>query len=139
MPPLGGNDACVALHAALRKVCDSEATTVLYQIVHLVCALRIRPESLDPWRIVGRLVAESLNEAHARGERIINPYISVTLAFEKLEDVWWSSAKKRREKSGRDSEPENAREALYAFTRCFRLLTPEDRIAMAEYLRDDED
>ena len=41
-------DACVFMHTALRKCCDSKATSAAYNLVHVIGHLNL-PEALNPW------------------------------------------------------------------------------------------
>jgi hypothetical protein len=48
------------MHTALRKACDSQATSLAYNLINLLCALPARdvPVRFAPWLIFGALVVE---------------------------------------------------------------------------------
>ncbi len=133
--PLEGNDACIAMHTALRKCCDSPITSAAYNLVHLVCGMDFGSDEQDPWRIYGRLVADSINGVYERKEKLLNPYIPCKLNIEKLEDAFHELQVRLRKNDAR--LPDNAREALYALTGVFKCFDTEDWQGMASYLGDE--
>ncbi len=57
-------DACMLMHTAMRKICDSKITSCMYNLVHLICAANLN-EDLDVWLIFGGEVAANINAGMA--------------------------------------------------------------------------
>ncbi len=74
-----GIDACVCMHTALRKCCDSKITSAAYNLIHII---DIRPEKFDAWRILGNLVAEGMNRSDVNW----SGSVALASAVEKLLD-----------------------------------------------------
>lgn len=119
---MSGNDACIAMHAALRKCCDSPQTSALYNIVHVI---QVRPRYC-PWRLFGSLVAAGL--ADRKGP--IPPMDVVKDSVGKLEDAWLEIVRQ----DDRALVPDDARPALYAILSIMKLMTEDDWGGMASFL-----
>ncbi len=135
LPPLEGADVCGMMHTALRKIADSHATSAAYNLVHLICETRFSPRKFDPWRVYGDLVAKSIDECTARGEKLVNPYIMCKLAAEALPDAVFRLEDRKQD----EKMPSNARCAMYALQSVFRCFDEEDWTAMASYLLGEEE
>ena len=122
-----GLDACLSMHTALRKVCDSPQTSALYNLIHLLDY----PPHFHPWKLYGELVAGYLQRTDPITETFLPGGKTLTLktAAGQLEGFWLE-----RTKSARAQEPPNVRCALYAMTSLFRLMDDKDWSAIAAYL-----
>ena len=118
--PMSGSDACVAMHAALRKCCDSPITSLVYNLVHVI---DVTPAKFDPWRLFGALVADALNKGRL-------PCDAVGEASETLDKAWHAVVRECPD----TRPPDNARPCLYALKSAFRLFSDEDFGAMAAFL-----
>ncbi len=129
-----GGDACLMMHTALRKCCDSKITSCLYNLVHLV---DIRPEKFDPWRIYGGIVADLVN---AR----LPPKVAVKTAHERLRErfnsVMEHAERDRQARSiARETSlpveaPREATTWMFAIDCALACFADSDWEAMAEYL-----
>lgn len=104
---LEGPDVCVALHTALRKLCDSKPTSCAYNLVHLICNLQITPFKFDAWRAYGELVAYRINA----GDK---PMIAARKTAAELVDSFLEMCTVA--KQDKECEPDNCRTALYSLT-----------------------
>lgn len=129
--PITREDACMMMHTALRKCCDSKPTSVMYNAIHLICALEIKPRNLDPWLVFGELVAEIVNTSRTR---IVGG--DVKDAANKLDDAWWERNKKRKERDR--PSPDNAQPSMYMMTSVFRMFDANDWDGMAAYLNPED-
>ena len=125
---LEGNDACMLMHTALRKLCDSKITSAAYNLVYLV---DVEPHKFDPWRFFGQLVADHLNERVAH-----TPANAVKLAIEELDDAYWGNvtgpARERRE-----TIPDDAQTWLHALSCTLQCFDAKDVESMAGFLADE--
>lgn len=131
-PPLVREDACILMHTALRKCCDSRASANAYNVIHLICALHVEPRALDPWLVFGENVAGVVN-----GWK--NPLTGPRLkeCADALEDAWVDRVRLHRGEQRQNAEPEHARNALYALLCAFRMFDAADWTGMATYLADE--
>lgn len=67
-----GSDACVCMHTALRKLCDSRITSAAYNFIHILCDMDELGD-LNPWLVLGEFVAEEINKGR-------KPYVALTMA-----------------------------------------------------------
>lgn len=124
-----GLDACICIHAALRKCCHSPASNALY---HLIQIIDVKPEKFDPWRLYGILVAERL--AHP------NPVFKKDPRSKLAEDALQTAAGRledelvHRTKDCPEDAPDSGNPALQAIIALFQLLTAEDWAGMAAFL-----
>ena|SRR5271170_3745045 len=119
-----GNDACMLMHTALRKCCDSKITSSVYNMVHLV---DVKPDKFNPWGFYGRLVADRLN----KGEE---PEGALKAAHTELEDKFldfWCEPSKEGDK------PAHARTWLYALSCAMHCFSKRDWEGMAAFLGDE--
>ena len=128
-PPMDASDACMAMHTALRKLADSPTSSNAYQVISMVCDLKVTPRALHPWLLFGRLVAA---ESKPDGRALRRIGLS-------LEETHWHVCESwAKSKNGRD--PRGVRDAghqaLWALHCAFRLLTEDDWVAMAGYLEE---
>ena len=130
LPPIAGTDACGAMHTALRKCCDSNIASAAYQLIQLICETRFTPQKFNPWRVYGGLVAQSINECTARGEKLVHPYIGCKLAAVKLTDACYALEKREID----ERMPDNARHAMYSLACVFAEFSEDDWTGMASYL-----
>jgi hypothetical protein len=125
--PMTGSDACVYMHTALRKACDSKITSSVYNMVHLV---KVEPHKYDPWRFFGQLVADRLNN----GEK---PWSAVVGAHAELEnkflDLLYPDVGRKP-----DDVPREATTWLYAFSCAMCCFSKRDWEGMAAYLKEEE-
>lgn len=128
-PPLVREDACILMHTALRKCCDSRASANAYNVIHLICALRVEPRGLDPWLVLGENVAGVVNGWKSP---LTGPHLKE--CTEALEDLWHERMRQHRGEQRQASEPEHARNALYALLCAFRMFDASDWAGMATYL-----
>ena len=75
------NDVCIAMHTALRKYCDSDITSAIYNLIHLIHDMK--PRKLNAWLILGELVADRLNSQEYTNTE------AVYYAIERLCLVWF--------------------------------------------------
>lgn len=128
IPALTPVDACMVMHTALRKCCDSKITSAVYNLVHLICAMNIKPEQLDPWRLLGELVVEQMTNDGA-------PAVALRRAAKKLTDRYMDRYCEARDKGlALPSEQLCAMHALACSLACF---DDKDWAGMAEYLSED--
>lgn len=132
--PIEGNDVCVMVHTALRKCCDSPITSAAYNLIHLICGMTFEPDEFDPWRLYGKVVAESITPTTSDAQL----GLLCKHGVERLEEAFRQLEEKRRNSSssGRESAPSNAREALNTLVRVFRCFDRNDWDAMASYLQE---
>jgi hypothetical protein len=120
---LDGSDACVLMHTALRKLCDSKITSAVYNLVHLICDYE--PEHFSPWRLLGELVAFNMR-------RGASPEDALRAAHRVLGDAMNERIVKRRE-AGEEPASE-VRQALSALEYTMACFSDEDWAGMAGYL-----
>jgi hypothetical protein len=125
---IAGNDACVYMHTALRKVCDSPMTTAAYNLIHMLCAMEFHPSRLDPWRMFGQLVADRVN----KGE---NPAKAAKAANEQLDDVFSDEFCKVRDEK-KERLDEDCRTAMYTLHSVFRCFNDAEWERMTHYLNE---
>src|SRR5512135_587904 len=123
---IAGNDACVYMHTALRKVCDSPMTTAAYNLIHLLCSLEFHPNRLDPWRMFGQLVADRVN----KGEK---PAQAAKAANDQLDDLFMDEFCKVRDDK-KERLDENCRTSMYTLHSVFRCFTDDEWDRMTSYL-----
>lgn len=131
--PLAREDACRMMHTALRKACDSKATSIAYNVISIVCALAIKPRSLDPWLVLGELVADAVNAENDKDVKFTAQGLKECVA--RLDDEWWKRNKKRKERDR--PSPDNAQPSLYALVSVFRTFDASDYNGMAAFLVDE--
>jgi hypothetical protein len=119
---LAPNDACVCMHTALRKCCDSRITSAAYNLIHLI---HIEPSKWNAWVMLGRLVVERMEGGKKPAEALQE-------AIERLEDAFYDQAMKSREAG--ESEPDQARSIMYALRCTLECFSPKDIEGMAEFL-----
>lgn len=126
---LQGNDVCMMLHTALRKICDSPPTTSVYNLVHLICAFNFTPRKFDPWRYYGEQVALLINEG-------ADPNEAVRRAHGRIDDFLTnlSEAKQKGE-----TIPDNAQTAAYTLKSALRCFSKDDWLGMAAYLHEEDE
>lgn len=118
-----GSDACVMMHAALRKVCDSKITSSVYNMVHLI---GVKPDEFDPWRFFGQLVADQLN-LHVK-----KPVEALKTAHTEFEDKVLNALHEAKTKGV--EPPAEARTWLYALSCAMACFSANDWAGMAAYL-----
>jgi hypothetical protein len=119
-----GGEACGLMHTALRKICDSKATTAMYNVVHLICDARV---PLSAWNLLGKLVAEGLNEVEKPTSSVASRILVEAVA--RLGDVW---------DEDRARTASDATHQLHAMTSIFSLFSKADFDGMAAFLSDEE-
>lgn len=128
-PALEGNDACMLMHTALRKACDSKITSSVYNMIHLV---DIKPEKYDPWRFLGKLVADRLNEG-------AEPVQALGMAHTEWErrflDFWLEGRKRDSDQPSAPSD--DARTWMYALSSAMHCFSDSDWKGMAAFLGDE--
>lgn len=131
MPKMEGADACMLMHTALRKLCDSHITSALYNFIHM---LEVKPAELDPWRIYGQLVADRITA----GSR---PDHAVTDAMEKFEDKMEEARKTWRDSgtAGRREIPSEIHHSFYTLFCIFRCFEKSDWAAMSGFLLEENE
>jgi hypothetical protein len=124
-----GTDACVMMHTALRKCCDSSVTSAMYNVIHIIDI----PEPINPWIMLGNLVAAHIDEpagrkssGRSRGEAALRK-----AASELDKEFYDQVAKMKREEI---VVPSNAAPSMYTLTCLFRLFSEEDWAGMGAYL-----
>lgn len=122
---LEGNDACMLMHTALRKSCDTKITSCLYNLIHLV---DIKPHKFDPWRFLGQLVADKVNS----GEK---PVAALKSSHQEFQVKFLDLVQDAREKS--EAVPEDVRMWLYAISCVMHCFSKQDWEGMASYLADE--
>lgn len=132
---IGGNDACVLMHTALRKLADSPATSAFYNAVQILP--EIKPRALNPWLILGEMVADALDENPGWEVSHIAGFLDGASSHRvgRLEKVFFERLTEHR-RAGKN-EPAHATSALYLLLSLFRLFKPSDFAAMAGYLKED--
>jgi len=121
-----GNDACMLMHTALRKCCDSKITSSVYNLIHLI---DLKPEKYDPWRMLGQLVADRLS----KGE---DPTLALKAAHAELEDKFldlWCDDKQKGA-----NLPDDARTWLYALSCAMHCFGARDWEGMASFLSEED-
>ncbi len=125
---LTGADACVCMHTALRKCCDSKITSAAYNLIHMI---NFKPDKFDPWRFFGGLVAERVNH----GEK---PASAVQAAIDELSDRFLDQLDSKENRALPRAElPDGALNALYALRCIFQCFSKGDITAVAAYLGDE--
>lgn len=119
---IDGSDACVFMHTALRKACDSKITSCVYNLVHLI---DIKPKKFDPWCFLGKLVADRLNG----GEKSVQ---ALKAAHHELEDKFLDMI--HVDQKMRDQVPENTIATMYALSCAMACFDKADWEGMAAYL-----
>lgn len=132
-----GNDACVMMHTALRKCCDSKITSAAYNVIHLLCEMDFKPHKFSPWRMYGTLVAERLkappsNPGLPKGLKLTRGASICKRAVADLDDRFVAVLREAKEK--REVIPDNCRSALYALLCVLECFDDKDWIGMAAYL-----
>jgi hypothetical protein len=118
-------DACMLMHTALRKCCDSKITSAAYNLIHLIKDT----SEWSAWRMLGELVAEYVDE----GEK---PTFALTRAIEHLGGVFYERCAAAKQKD--EDVPDGARTWLYALLRILECFNEQDVEGMAYYLGEDE-
>jgi hypothetical protein len=123
-----GGDACLNMHVALRKLCDSPATSCLYNLVHILEL----PEKHNAWRLYGQLVADRVNAIDGRrseggaGESYAT---ALKEARKALADAFFSEGRLRK----RGEWPEHAETWLHAVDSALSCFSQQDWEGMAGY------
>lgn len=126
---MSAEDACVCMHTALRKCCDSKITSAAYNLIHVLCNLNIQPKRYDPWHILGKLVAEKVNStppappAAALRNVIRSGALTDALYEEKRKDE--------------KTFPIDATSAMWALQCTLQCFAEEDINGMAAYLKEE--
>lgn len=130
------------IHTALRKMCDSKATTAAYNFIHLIGRVISLPEEFDPWRFFGDAAAMHINSG-------MDPEKAITILLNTetrlcLEDRFRDHLTKHRQKVTKSdgnvaAEPSYATTTLNTLSSIFELFTKEDIKAMSHYLYEVED
>lgn len=122
--PMTGNDACMLMHTAMRKCCDSHITSLLYNAVHLC---DVKPQEQSPWSFFGKLVAGHV----ASG---VKPSPAIKQAAAELRDRFDDHLRALKDQGEKVNE--DARTwcmVLVCSMKCFKEL---DFVAMAGFLGD---
>jgi len=122
--PMTGSDACVCMHTALRKCCDSKITSCVYNLVHLV---DVEPERFDPWRFLGQLVAARVNKGQKPEDALMDAHVE-------FEDKFLDSLD--GDKHG--GLPREATAWMYALSCAMHCFSTRDFQGMAAYLAEEE-
>lgn len=125
---LDGSDVCVAIHSALRKVCDSKITSAAYNLIQLI-ETPPQLEKLNPWILLGKSVADHLADG-------IDPAKALRLAVGGLGDTYYEALDTM---SSRRDDRGNTGDQLRALTCTFQCFTNDDYECAAAYLYDDEE
>jgi hypothetical protein len=120
-----GSDACLMMHTALRKCCDSKITSCVYNLVHLI---DVKPAKFDPWRFFGEQVAYRVNAK-------IPPKQVVEYVYERYRDSFMELLEKA-ERAG-DRPPREAMTWMLALDCALACFTKDDWAEMVEYLGED--
>jgi len=114
-------DACSFMHTALRKCCDSPATSAVYNLVWFMTPMR---EEFNPWIVFGELVAQHIQQINTLG--------ALKLSISNLSPTYDNliiDAKRRQEKT-----PERCEQALYALEGMLLCMDDQDLERMGSYL-----
>jgi hypothetical protein len=132
-PKMTGADACVAMHTALRKCCDSPITSVAYNLIHMIGDAEIKPRSLDPWLMLGEMMAEQLAKGPGHS-------VEIVIEFAGKEELLrrWAATNDARRKAGRPDAPTRASNALHALVCTLRCFSRADIEGMTTYLDEEE-
>lgn len=120
---LDGSDVCVAIHSALRKVCDSKITSAAYNLIHLI-ETPPHLEKLNPWTLLGKSVADHLADG-------TDPAQALRLAVVDLRGAYYEAS--------RHADRGNTEAQLHALTCTFLCFTDDDYACAAAYLYDEEE
>lgn len=123
--PLNGADACIIMHTALRKCCDSKITSAAY---HLIQLINIEPPEQNAWRILGNMVAKMINMG-------LEPLVALRRAVRHLNDEFCREVVKPANQGG-PKEVENARATMHALQCTLECFDETDLQGMAGYLDD---
>ena len=129
---MDGDDVCVSLHTALRKCCDSKATTAAYNLIHLI---QDKPGHVNPWRVLGDLVA---TQTPGSSPASVVLRKTVTVQPGEFESLWvqaWSKREFETMKNERLSD--TGRDLLHwtkSLSAIFELFNENDWKGMAAYL-----
>ncbi len=130
-PKWDGDSACLAMHTALRKACDSAPTTALWNMIHLC---ESPTGQLTPWAFYGQRVAELLNagEPPARAVRFAE--------HGRWTDAYLDEMLKMRRASPQPGTAleSNLRHWLYAISGVLRCFESHDWDGMGAYLAEVE-
>jgi hypothetical protein len=119
---MNGNYACMAMHTALRKRCDSKITSAAYNIIHLI---DVKPVRFNAWKILGNLVAKRLNQ----GDK---PLVALKSSHAELEAAFFTVIRQATDKTERI--PAEARSSMYALSCTMACFEKKDWEGMSAYL-----
>ena len=119
-----GGNACISMHTALRKVCDSHITSAAYNFITLI---DVKPIALDPWRIFGRLVAQKIVQDPKR-----LPTLILQEAHRELEDELHRVVDSHLKINS--TQPKNLTLIFNTLNCIFKCFTQADWDCMAAYL-----
>jgi len=123
-----GSDVCVAIHTAMRKLCDSKITSAAYNLIHLICQANLKAK-YSPWRLYGDLLAEHLNK---------NPEVDIAniamRAANSLDDKYYERIVVPRREKGKESYPDGVRNWLHALQCTLQCFNEGDWAATVAYL-----
>jgi hypothetical protein len=125
-------EACGSMHTALRKCCDSHASSALYNLIWILKF----PDEFNPWIVFGELVAQHINQTNAKHTRTLNREQAI-LVILKLSVASLSSTYEDMiiEAKGRGEKlPERCEPALYAVDGVLQSMDDEDLGRMGCYL-----
>lgn len=125
---MSGADACVLMHTALRKSCDSPITSAAYNLIHMIEEPHI-PREHNPWIMFGELVAAAVNAGEDPTKAL-----GRLVHGRKLEDAWGAKYYGPPGRGERPKAPDIARVAMYALSCTFRCFTKQDFEGMAVHL-----
>jgi hypothetical protein len=123
---LTATDACVAMHTALRKQCDSAITSAAYNLIHIICDLDL-PEDVDPWRLLGGFVARAVNAGNGAKLALRTAVRDGALSEQ------YHKAKCARKDRG-EAVPDVAHHATYALECTLRCFSDDDMEGMVSYV-----
>jgi hypothetical protein len=123
-----GSDVCVAVHTAMRKLCDSKITSAAYNLIHLICAAKLKAKH-SPWRLFGAVLAEHLNH-----DPKVDAANIAKRAANSLDDLYYERIAEPRRKEGKDAYPEGTRNWLHALQCTLQCFDEDDWAAAVAYL-----
>ncbi len=134
---MNGSDACLLMHTALRKCCDSSATSALYNLVHLC---KVQPNKFSPWLFFGNLVVEHLANKSApsrKAGRHGKPVLyALKKAHQELPDRFFSEVLDIAKEAG--TVPFEAERWLYALKCTMDLFNDDDWERMGAFLSEED-
>jgi hypothetical protein len=126
-PPLDSSDACMLMHTALRKACDSKITSAAYNLIHLI---ELKPDRYNPWLLLGELVADKRNAG-------MKPVTALQQSIVAMSDIFQDRLRKARDSTAETvAVPDNARQWMLVLQCTLECFDKNDLEGMASYLEE---